>query len=230
MPVTTSKQTVNGVAAEAAGAGPNAVTPERTVHERKLAVMAKCGAISRDASYVVQGRKVEYVSITHLCDSLRRFCVEEGLDVISSIHDGEVTVTLVNAAAPEQTIVSTWPVVAQDRGWSYSIKYPLIRLFLVGDGEEDDASGAQHSAAAASGQRPQPVVPSTPAPGPNGDRSELVKAVMAMPSEPRMTVLKDFGYRSTLSLRAWIDQLDEDVAERLAVAIGGGASDDDIPW
>lgn len=140
--MTTATPTRNG-----AGTTEGAVSspPGRNVHQRKLAVMAKCDAITLDADYNGQTRdgrpiRFRYVSIQSVSNHLRHFCAEEGIDVnISASSDGTALVLeLVNADTPSEKIVSTWPIVAGDKAWAYTTKYALVRTFLIGDGEEND--------------------------------------------------------------------------------------------
>ena len=130
----------------------------RNVYARKLAVMAKCGEITPDKKHPAHG--FMYVSIQTLSNHLRKFCVEEGLDITSSEADGRLVFTLTNVDDPSDNIISIWPVVAGDKGYAYSHKYPLMRLFLVGDGEEnDEAEMATKSGAAATQSARTAVAP-----------------------------------------------------------------------
>ena len=152
----------------------------RNVYQRKLAVMRRCSAIKPDKTH--PHHRFDYVSIQNLENHLREFCAEEGLDVQPSISDGVVTLTLTNADKPDEQIVSSWPVVDGDKGWAFSVKFPLVRTFHVGDGEEnDEADMANKSAQAASTQAQRgtstgatPAAParaaSSPRPASNGTR------------------------------------------------------------
>lgn len=138
----------------------------RNVHQRKLAVMKRCAVITPDSKYNGQtkdGRPIrfEYLSVQAISNHVRGFCVEEGLDLVPSISDNLVVLELVNADQPDDKIVATWPIVPNDKAWAYSLKYALIRTFLIGDGEEgDEAEMAGHSEQAATqrsnGHRPEP--------------------------------------------------------------------------
>jgi hypothetical protein len=115
--------------------------------------MAKCSAISPDKTHPAHGFK--YVSIQTISDHLRTYCAEEGLDINLDVVEGEVILQLVNIDRPEDRIVSRWPVVPGDKGFAYSVKFPLIRTFLIGDGEEnDEAVMATNSATASQAPRP----------------------------------------------------------------------------
>jgi hypothetical protein len=126
----------------------------RNVYQRKRAVMERCGAIKLDKKH--PHHKFEYVSIQNLSNSLRAFMVEAGLECVPSVQDGYLTIELVNVDKPEERIISSWPLAPDDKGFAYSIKYPLMRLFLVGDGEEGGIDGVQQAPAS---QRAQPPTP-----------------------------------------------------------------------
>lgn len=136
------------MATEKALAGP------RNVHQRKLAVMAKCAAIVPDGFH--QHHKFKFLSIQMVSNHLRAFCAEEGLDVTPGFdpqYPGYVRIDFVNADDPADAFVAWYPEVPQDKGFAYSTKYPLVRAFLIGDGEEDDeAEMATRSAAASAGR------------------------------------------------------------------------------
>jgi hypothetical protein len=129
------------------------------LHNRKLRVMARCSEIAPDKTH--PAHKFQYVSIQNLSNHLRRFCAEEGLDIVTSITDGTVVVELINADKPDEKSVSTWPVVAGDKGFAFSIKFPLMRLFLIGDGEENDEAELA-SASGRAAVRPLPPARATP--------------------------------------------------------------------
>lgn len=146
--------------------------------QRKLAVMKRCDAIKPDKTH--PAHKYEYNSIQNISNHLRTFLAEEGLDCQPSIEGGEMVVTLVNADNPEDRIVSRWPIVDGDRGWAYTTKYPLVRIFLIGDGEENDetdmannsAEAARRRAAAGSGSK-TPKGPEGPPDNPKPPEHEL---------------------------------------------------------
>ena len=123
----------------------------RNVYHRKLAVMARCKDIKPDK--VHPHHKFEFISIQSVSNHLRAFCVEEGLDITPSIEAGELVLTLTNVDKPDEQIVSRWPVVEGDKGYAYTVKYPEVRVFLIGDGEEnDEAEMANKSGHAATTQ------------------------------------------------------------------------------
>lgn len=56
-------------------------------------------------------------------------------------------VSLVNVDDPSDRVVTRWPTAQGDKAWAYSTKYPLVRVFLIGDGaENDEATMADASA------------------------------------------------------------------------------------
>lgn len=129
----------------------------RNVYQRKLAVMAKCREVKPDKKHSIG---FEYVSIQNLSNHLRKFLVEEGLDVEFGFVEGMLNVVLVNVDRPEDKIASSWPIVENDKGYAYTTKFPLIRMFQIGDGEEgDEADLAQKSgeAAARLSKKPNPA-------------------------------------------------------------------------
>jgi hypothetical protein len=132
--------------------------------QRKLAVMAKCSAITPDKKHPAHG--FDYVSIQNVSNHLRRVLVEEGLDVSEDVIDGEVLIHLTNADNPDDHITSRWPVVAGDKGFAFSVKFPLMRLFLVGDGEENDEAEMADRSAATPNHTPQRPQERTTAPAP----------------------------------------------------------------
>lgn len=140
---------------QAAGEGAAPVVVPNA-HQRKLAVMRRLDALAPDKFH--PHHRFSYISIQALSAAVRRACVEEGLDVVFSVTDGAVVIELVNADAPSDRIVTTWPTVDGDRGWAYGIKFPLMRLFLVGDDDEADEA----EMAAASGRAATRAASSSP--------------------------------------------------------------------
>lgn len=141
------------------------VDRSRNVYQRKLAVMARCGEISPDATHAGFGFK--YNSIQHVSNKLRTFAVEEGLDITTSVPDDHVLVVLTNVDVPSEQIEARWPLVPNDKAWAYSSKYALIRTFLIGD----DTEGDEADNATSSGQA-RPAAQTAPAPRPATARYE----------------------------------------------------------
>lgn len=112
----------------------------RNAHQRKLAVMKRCAGIKPDKKH--PAHHYDYVSIQNLSNLLRDYCAEEGLDPNAGFdrESGMFVLDLVNADDPSDHIPSYWPVIEGDKGWAFTTKFPLIRTFLVGDGEEADES------------------------------------------------------------------------------------------
>lgn len=127
--------------------------PSRNVHQRKLAVMARCGAIVPDKTHAL---KFDYLSIQTVSNHLREFCVEEGLDVQASIGE-DLELSLINADDPRDRSVTHWPIVANDKGFAYTVKFPLVRLFLIGDGDENDEADMANQPAQL--RKPKPPKP-----------------------------------------------------------------------
>jgi hypothetical protein len=190
--MTAEKTTANGAApadvpADAAEKV-QAAAPSRNIHQRRLAVMARCKAIVPDREHF---QKFRYVSIQALENRLREFIVAEGLDVVTSFdldHPGFVQVDQVNADDPDDTLRTYWPVVDGDKGWAYTVKYPLMRLFHIGDGEEGDEAemakkSGQTASRSAQGRSSPPNAPpgrsAAPATG-----TTPPPAVFAHPPEP----------------------------------------------
>ncbi len=174
-------------------ATPEAPSPAatRNVHQRRLAVMARCKAVVPDKEHF---QKFWYISIQALENHLREFLVAEGLDVWASFDPatpGFVTVTMACAETGE-CLPTYWPVVEGDKGWAYSVKYPLMRLFHVGDGEEgDEAEMAERSAHAADRQRSSS--PSQPQRGAAGGTPPAAPAV-ARPSTVAGEIITLFNH------------------------------------
>lgn len=135
-------------------------SPPLNVYQRKLRVMAALD-IKPDKRHSLG---FEYVSIQHLSNQLRTLCAKEGLDVEITFPDndpGYIDIYLVNVDVPSDTIYTRWPVIEGDKGWAYTVKYPLVRLFLVGDPEEnDEAEMAEKSGSAV--KTPTPSSPPEP--------------------------------------------------------------------
>lgn len=176
----------------------------RNVHQRKLGVMKRCAAITPDSKYNGQtkdGRPIrfEYLSVQAISNHVRSFCVEEGLDIVPSISsDNLVVLELVNADDPEDKIVATWPLVPNDKAWAYSVKYALIRTFLIGDGEEgDEAEMADRSAqpVARNGQATPTPKPS-PSVQPTAEEMEQLYALTDQLGQTRESVAKVVEIRS----------------------------------
>ena len=134
----------------------------KNVHARKLAVMQKCSAITPDKVHAHHG--FPYISVQAISNHLRQFAVEEGLDIIASVGDLMTMIELVNVDQPDDRIVAHFPLVEDDKAWAYSIKFALIRLFLIGDGEEGDEAEMATRSGATNGSARR----ATPAPGPSG--------------------------------------------------------------
>lgn len=154
------------------------MTDTRNVHQRKLAVMKRCGAIVPDKDHAL---KFRYVSIQALSNHLREFCVEAGLGIDVRIVDNEVIVRLTNVDEPTDVIESTWPVMAADKGFAYSVKYPLMRTFLIGDGEENDEASMAN----------QPALKRKARPTAEAVREAVVTNTAAYPWPADQTVLID---------------------------------------
>ena len=140
------------VSRSAAGFPEAPTTDARNVYQRKLAVMAKCDVIAPDSKYDAvskqSGARIQfpYLSVQYISNQLRRFAVEEGLDITASVAGELVIVVLTNVDVPSEQITATWPLVPNDKAWAYSTKYALIRTFLIGDGTEgDEAENAANS-------------------------------------------------------------------------------------
>jgi hypothetical protein len=166
-------------------------TKPRNVYQRKLAVMERCGNIEKDDynGYSAKtGKEVhfKYIGVQTLSNYLRKALVEEGLDVEFSFEEGQLLVSLVNVDEPSDRIVTRWPIVDQDKGYAYSTKYPLIRLFQVGDNEEgDEAELAERSGKAASALKKDAPAPSR---GPvNAPAPASALEAMAKQAAPRIT-------------------------------------------
>ena len=130
--------------------------PPPNVYVRKQAVMRKCDAMKPDSQYGQEGGKVHfpYLSVQYISNQLRKFGCEEGLDITCSVSGESVVVVLTNVDDPKDQITAMWPLVPNDKAWAYSMKYALIRTFLIGDGEEgDEAENATASGHAATERR-----------------------------------------------------------------------------
>jgi hypothetical protein len=109
----------------------------RNVYQRKLAVMAKCKGLKLDKTHPHHG--FQYISIQNLEEHLREWMIEEGLDITPTCdptRPGFMNFPLVNVDDPTDTIDSWWPIAEDDKGWAYTVKYPQMRIFHVGDEEE----------------------------------------------------------------------------------------------
>ena len=240
----------DGVATSEATPGAPAVS--RNVWQRKLAVMKRCSAIVPDKRHPHHG--FEYVSIQALENHLREFLVAEGLDVTATLEDGSLVLILTNVDQPTDQIVSRWPIVAEDKGWAYTVKYPLMRTFHVGDGDEgDEKEMADRSARTASAQvqraethtpeRPATVQPASP--GVAGEAIALFNRLSKDEQTKRaawnVLTARELGehawQRRTETQRgsgpphSWIPTLPVEVQERVlkALRVVAGAEIDDAP-
>lgn len=128
----------------------------RTVFERKLAVMKRCSEIAPDKKHPKFG--FYYNSIQQVSNKLREYAVAEGLDISVDFppeHPGYTRVTLTCSDSSDE-MEKFYPIAPDDKGLAYSTKYPLIRLFLIGDGEENDEA---EMAARSSALPPSPSTP-----------------------------------------------------------------------
>jgi hypothetical protein len=119
----------------------SASTDVRNVYQRKQAVVRRCAAIVPDKKH--PAHHYMYNSIQNVSNHLRAIGAEEGLDIQPSFNHelpGWLFLTFTNVDKPSEQIVSEWPVVDGDKGFAYTTKFPLIRSFLIGDGEENDES------------------------------------------------------------------------------------------
>ena len=121
------------------------------VHQRKLAVMRRCHALVPDKMH--PAHHFPYISIQRLSNELRQFAIDEGLDIVASVDAEQMIIQLVNVDQPEQIIISRWPMVEADKAWAYSFKWALMRLFLIGDGEEGDEAEMAQRSRASTGRR-----------------------------------------------------------------------------
>ena len=191
----------------------------RNVYQRKLAVMGRCKEISPDKTH--PHHHFEYVSIQNVENHLREFCIAEGLDVTPSVENGDVVVTLTNVEKPDEQIVTRWPVVEGDKGWAYSVKYPLMRIFHVGDGEENDekemadksARTTQRSRqeppapARAETGRPTPVASAAPSSGEIATvavADEALRLFDAIPAREKWGIVSAFGWQKGRNLSQWM--------------------------
>jgi len=135
----------------------------RNVYQRKLAVMKRCDEIVPDK--VHPHHKFEYNSIQQISNRLRQYAVEEGLDIAVDFppeHEGYARVTLTCSEMEGVGGVYTsrsvhfYPIAPDDKGLAYSTKYPLIRLFLIGDGEENDEAEMANKSSARPSRKPAP--------------------------------------------------------------------------
>jgi hypothetical protein len=230
--MTPERTTAPGAPADVpAGATAKAGAPN--VYQRKLAVMKRCGGIEPDK---VHFQKFDYISIQHLSNSLREYLIAEGLDVTTGIVDGEVLVTLTNVDNPHDQIVSSWPVIEADKGWAYSVKYPLIRLFLVGDGEEnDEAEMATKSGETATKTRegrgaPPSNPPSTAAPAHSSVTAELLGLLeTALKDEDTAkatwTLLAKEGRPKGMGPTRWVPTLPVETQLRILAGLKGLAGE-----
>lgn len=241
----------DGVATSEATPGAPAVS--RNVWQRKLAVMKRCGAIAPDKRHPHHG--FDYVSIQTLENHLREFLVAEGLDVTATVEDGSVAIWLTNVDEPTDQIVSRWPIVADDKGWAYSVKYPLMRLFHVGDGDEgDEKEMADKSARTATEQaqrtetRTSAARSVTPPTAPHGVAGEAIALFNRLTKDERtkraawnVLTSRELGehawqrksdtHRGSGPPYSWLPTLPVEVQARIlkALQVVDGAEIDDAP-
>ena len=109
------------------------------IYQRKVALMQELGEVGRGGKN--PHLKNEYIRYQDLMDALRPLTAKHGIDVICEIADGPIGyVTLTNVDDPADQIVQRWAPtdLPKDQGGSYLIKYALMKLFLIGDGEDPD--------------------------------------------------------------------------------------------
>jgi hypothetical protein len=188
-------------------AEPPGSSDARNVYERKLAVMARCKDIVPDK--VHPHHKFQYNSIQQISNRLREYAVAEQLDISVDFppeHDGYVRVRLscsggASANGPE-TAVAYYPVTPDDKGLAYSTKYALIRLFLIGDGEENDEAEMADRSSAKAPQRAVTPAKVAAKETPASPQSEaLTDAVRALREEGKVTekmlaLLRELGIGS----------------------------------
>jgi hypothetical protein len=179
-------------------------TDTRNVYQRKLAIMRRCQAIAPDSQYdatsKATGARVQfpYLSVQYISNELRQFCCEEGLDCTVSVVSDQVVIELTNVDEPKDRITATWPLVPNDKAWAYSVKYALIRTFLIGDGTEgDEAENAERSGNHRATSSGAGASPSVSAPTPSTARQA---ASPAYGKGSHCVFCKEMGYLSSTGL------------------------------
>jgi hypothetical protein len=197
-------------------------TDSRNVYQRKLAVMAKCETLRMRGKHDHYG--FSYHTVQDLSNHLRKILVEEGLDVEFDFAevDGFVTVVLINASdpRPEEKIISRWPIVENDKGYAYTTKFPLIRMFLIGDSEEgDEAKLAEESGKATNRLRKNstPLLDggkgdSRPSPSPSSPSPlslQRAKSREDLLNEARAIVIQKFGVDDPERVNLYLERVSE---------------------
>jgi hypothetical protein len=108
----------------------------RNIHQRINAALIEMGDLSPDKKHPSYG--FEYVSVQKLLAAWRKASIPLGIRTTMGIHDGELTLSFVNTDAPDDVSATVWPVYPEDKGWSYTVKYALMKSLLVADDEPDE--------------------------------------------------------------------------------------------
>jgi len=166
--MTETKTTPARVEAPSAN-GTEPTVDTRPLGRRWLAVLDRIGDLEPDKTH--PHHKFRYVSIQKLSSALRKACIAEGVFYWPSVRGDQFIVRIENADDERQVRTSAWPVFEDDKGFAYTVKYPLARVTLMGD-EADDQSEQQlvpprpkaHAAQAERRPGAMPPAPTAPAP------------------------------------------------------------------
>ncbi len=149
------------------------------VYQRKAELMRKLSVAGTGHN---DHLKYNYISIRDLTSALQPAALVVGLDIQSEIvldASGArmALITLTNVDKPDDKIVAQFACeTPKDQGGSYIVKYALMKLFLVADDTDPDATMGQQDRRRESSVVPAPVVSNAPV---NGSATERAKAAWA---------------------------------------------------
>jgi hypothetical protein len=112
------------------------------IYQRINAALVEMGDLTTDK--VHPHHKYPYVSVQKLLASWRHVSIKYGIRTSMSFEqDDTLWVSLINMDNPEDREVSKWPISPDDKGWSYTAKYALMKILMVADDEEPDERTVQ---------------------------------------------------------------------------------------
>jgi hypothetical protein len=224
--------TPNGVAAEDAGAGPTVATPAG-LYEKLALITAQAHV---EATGKTQQNKTVF-SIGDVEKEIGRLCAEARIVTrwssvaLDSYEQATSNGTMrmwvsrlrvkVTDAVSGEAFEDEWADIGTNpmAAASFVRKGYYKALFhLAEEGDEGGRTDTTQRRQRASAPSPRSDAPHGAPDTQTPTRVSLIADILAMPGDARWTVLKGFGYRGD-DMKRWVNQLDEDVAEKLAQAI-----------
>ena len=123
--------------------GGNGTKPELgNIYQRINAALVEMGDLSTDK--VHPHHKFPYVSVGKLLAEWRHVSVKYGIRTSMSFASADMLeLRFINVENPDDRESSQWPLYAEDKGWSYTAKYALMKALMVADDEEPDERTVQ---------------------------------------------------------------------------------------